>query len=60
MSKSETTVTKRKTQLTLAEQTAAFLKAGGKIEQIPSGVSGQTNQPKSVMAKKTTEPSKES
>ncbi len=27
----------------LAEQTAAFLKQGGKIEQIPRGQSGQQN-----------------
>ncbi len=27
--------------LTLEEQTAQFLAAGGKIQQIPSGVSGQ-------------------
>jgi len=29
--------------LTIEEQTAAFLESGGKIQQIPSGVSGQTN-----------------
>ncbi len=28
---------------TIEEQTAAFLKSGGKIDMIPSGVSGQTN-----------------
>ena len=28
---------------TIAEQTAAFLKSGGEIGQIKSGVSGQTN-----------------
>ncbi|MBM88904.1 MAG: hypothetical protein CMQ41_11060 [Gammaproteobacteria bacterium] len=27
----------------LAEQIEAFLKAGGKVQQIPSGVSGQTS-----------------
>ena len=27
----------------LAEHVAAFLKAGGKVQQIPSGVSGQTS-----------------
>ncbi len=27
----------------LAEQVAAFLKAGGKVQQIPTGVSGQTS-----------------
>jgi hypothetical protein len=29
--------------LTLEQQTAAFLESGGKITQIPSGISGQTN-----------------
>ena len=29
--------------LTIEQQTAAFLESGGKIQQIPSGVSGQTN-----------------
>lgn len=29
--------------LTIAEETAIFLKAGGKIQQIPTGVSGQVN-----------------
>ena len=28
---------------TIEEQTAAFLKSGGAIQQIPTGVSGQTN-----------------
>lgn len=27
----------------LAEHIAAFLKAGGKVQEIPSGVSGQTS-----------------
>ena len=27
----------------LAEHSEAFLKAGGKVQQIPSGVSGQTS-----------------
>lgn len=31
------------TSNSIAEQTAAFLKSGGSIEQVPSGVSGQTN-----------------
>ena len=29
--------------LTIAEETAIFLKSGGKIQQIPTGVSGQVN-----------------
>ena len=29
------------TSQSIAEQTAAFLKAGGKIEEVPRGVSGQ-------------------
>ncbi|MCL6269184.1 hypothetical protein M3P05_04400 [Sansalvadorimonas sp. 2012CJ34-2] len=29
------------TSLSIAEQTAAFLKSGGAIDEIPSGVSGQ-------------------
>ena len=48
--KPKAATTKKKTQkqadatetsLTIEEQTAAFLKAGGKIEKIESGVSGQ-------------------
>jgi len=31
----------RESSLALEEQTAKFLAAGGKIQQIPSGVSGQ-------------------
>lgn len=31
------------TSQSIAEQTAAFLKAGGKIEEVPRGVSGQTS-----------------
>jgi hypothetical protein len=31
------------TSESIAEQTAAFLKAGGKIEEVPRGVSGQTS-----------------
>ncbi len=31
------------TSASIAEQTAAFLKAGGKIEEVPRGVSGQTS-----------------
>ena len=31
------------TRESIAEQTAAFLKAGGKIEEVPRGVSGQTS-----------------
>jgi hypothetical protein len=31
------------TSKSIAEQTAAFLKAGGKIEEVPRGVSGQTS-----------------
>ena len=31
------------TSQSIAEQTAAFIKAGGKVEQIPRGVSGQTS-----------------
>lgn len=27
----------------IAEQTAAFLKSGGKVEEVPRGVSGQVN-----------------
>ncbi len=30
-------------EVSIEEQTAAFLKAGGEIQQIPTGVSGQTN-----------------
>ena len=29
--------------LSIEEQTAAFLESGGQIQQIPTGVSGQTN-----------------
>jgi hypothetical protein len=36
--------TKKKAQLSIAEETAIFLKSGGKIQQIPTGVSGQINQ----------------
>ena len=36
-----TSASKQKDKLTIAEQTAIFIKAGGKVEQIPSGVSGQ-------------------
>jgi hypothetical protein len=39
----KTSASKQKDKLTIAEQTAIFLKAGGKVEQIPSGVSGQVN-----------------
>jgi hypothetical protein len=31
------------TSASIAEQTAAFLKSGGKIEEVPRGVSGQTS-----------------
>lgn len=31
------------TSQSIAEQTAAFLKSGGKIEEVPRGVSGQTS-----------------
>jgi hypothetical protein len=31
------------TSQTIAEQTAAFLKSGGKVEEVPRGVSGQTS-----------------
>ncbi|MEE4193083.1 MAG: hypothetical protein V2I66_16005 [Halieaceae bacterium] len=31
------------TSASIAEQTAAFLKAGGKIDEVPRGVSGQTS-----------------
>ena len=31
------------TSQSIAEQTAAFIKAGGKVEQVPRGVSGQTS-----------------
>ena len=31
------------TSASIAEQTAAFLKSGGKVEEIPRGVSGQTS-----------------
>ena len=31
------------TSQSIAEQTAAFLKAGGKVEEVPRGVSGQTS-----------------
>ncbi|MEP5763737.1 MAG: hypothetical protein ABJ308_04055 [Halieaceae bacterium] len=31
------------TSLSIAEQTAAFLKQGGKVEEVPRGVSGQTS-----------------
>ncbi len=31
------------TQRSIEEQTAAFLKCGGKVQQIPSGVTGQVN-----------------
>ena len=30
-------------ELSIEELTAAFLKSGGEIQQIPTGVSGQTN-----------------
>ena len=36
--------TKKKAQLSIAEETAIFLKSGGKIQQIPTGLSGQINQ----------------
>ena len=29
------------TSLSIAEQTAAFLKTGGKVEEVPRGISGQ-------------------
>jgi len=32
------------TSQSLADQMAAFLKAGGEIQQIPNGVSGQTQR----------------
>ena len=35
--------TPAETSKSIAEQTAAFLKAGGKVEQVPRGVSGQTS-----------------
>ena len=31
------------TSMSIAEQTAAFLKSGGEINQVPSGVSGQVS-----------------
>ena len=31
------------TSESVAEQTAAFLKAGGKVERVPRGVSGQSS-----------------
>ena len=31
------------TSKSIEEQTAAFLKSGGKIEEVPRGVSGQTS-----------------
>jgi hypothetical protein len=31
------------TSKSIAEQTAAFLKSGGKVEKVPRGVSGQTS-----------------
>ena len=31
------------TSESIAEQTAAFLKAGGKVERVPRGVSGQNS-----------------
>ena len=31
------------TSESIAEQTAAFLKSGGKVEQVPRGVSGQVS-----------------
>jgi len=31
------------TSQTIADQTAAFLKHGGKVEEVPRGVSGQTS-----------------
>lgn len=34
---------KQAVPLTIAEEIAIFLKSGGKIQQIPSGVSGQVN-----------------
>lgn len=48
---SKTTSAKRKpepaseTSQSLAEQMAAFLKAGGEVQKIPNGVSGQTQGP---------------
>ena len=47
----KTTSAKRKpdpateTSQSLAAQMAAFIKAGGEVQTIPNGVSGQTNGP---------------
>lgn len=47
----KTTSAKRKpepateTSQSLAAQMAAFIKAGGEVQTIPNGVSGQTNSP---------------
>ncbi len=41
--KSGTRGGKQAVPLTIAEEIAIFLKSGGKIQQIPSGVSGQVN-----------------
>ena len=47
-------------RLTIAEQTAAFLKAGGQIDQIPQGKSGQPSLagPKHIVIAKKPEQSK--
>ena len=50
------------TDESIALQTAEFLKSGGKIQQIPTGTSGQTNLsgPKHIsLRNKSTEVSKE-
>lgn len=49
------------TDESIALQTAEFLKSGGKIQQIPTGISGQSNSgPKHIsLRNKSTEVSKE-
>ncbi len=42
-SKSKRKATPQTSREDLAEHVAAFLKAGGKVQQIPTGVSGQTS-----------------
>jgi hypothetical protein len=42
-SKKRNQVTPAETSASIAEQTALFLKSGGKIEEVPRGVSGQTS-----------------
>ena len=51
--KQATDASKDNMQQKIAEETQAFLKAGGKIDMIPQGQSGVDNKPKSAAAAKT-------